>query len=444
MNCSNSQYTLEFTCQNYDNPTQKIESLLGQEAILDNGNTAWMLVASSMVMLMTPGVALFYGGLSGKKYANNTILMSVVSMAVITLSWILVGYSLSFDDWSPYIGGYEWFLLKNVEAAPSGVYGDKIPHILFMSFQNMFAQITPALISGSVVGRMKFSSFVIFIILWSFLIYCPLAHWLWSITLDENWFPITLGWLGKLPSLDFAGGTVIHISSGFSGLAAALILGKRIQTEPEIPDVNMVVMGTALLWWGWFGFNAGSAFSANSIASFAFINTHIAACSGLITYMVMESIHKKQSTVVGAASGIISGLVSITPGCGYVTPLAAILFGICGSFISYTFIQMKTIHKLDDTLDSFAIHGMGGVVGSLLTGFFATQTINPMYPNGLFYGNSLLLAWQSVAVIVSAGFSFWGTLAILQILKMTIGIRIDEEQERLGLDVSFHGVSIVE
>lgn len=444
MNCNPNQYFLDHQCVNYANYNEKISSILGEDAFLDNGNTAWMLVASSMVMLMTPGVALFYGGLAGKKNSNNTILMSVICMAVITLSWILVGYSLSFGDWNEFLGNYQWFLLRNVGGAPSGAYGDKIPHILFATFQNMFAQITPALISGSVVGRMKFGSFVAFIILWSLLIYSPLAHWVWSFTLDDNWLPTSLGWLGKLPSVDFAGGTVIHISSGFSGLAAAFILGKRLHPRDDPIDVNMVVLGTALLWWGWFGFNAGSALSANAIAAYAFINTHIAACSGMITYLMLESVLKSYSTVVGAASGILAGLVAITPACGYVTPMASIFIGIAGSLISYLFIQLKKIHKLDDTLDSFAIHGMSGVVGALLTGVFATQTINSTVPNGLLYGNPMLLLNQLITVVLSAGFSFFGTLLLLQVLKMTVGIRIEEEAEVRGIDISFHGVSVVQ
>ena len=437
--CEVSQYLDVNQCVNYTSQVQKVSGELGSDAMIDTGNTAWMLMASSMVMLMTPGLAFFYGGLSGQKAAINTMMMCIVSIAVVTVQWVLVGYSFAFYPNNSWFGNFGWAALRGVGVDPSGVYGVQIPHILYATFQNMFAQITPAIISGAIVGRMKFSSYIIYIFLWSLLIYNPLAHWVWGLTLDDNWITVPLGWIGKLPAIDFAGGTVIHISSGFSGLAAALILGKRLERD-NTHNLNMVVVGTAILYFSWFGFNAGSAGAANGIAAIAFFNTHLTACVGMLTWMVIESIFEKKQSVVGAASGIVAGLVAITPACGYVTPMASFAFGIVASIASYGAIKVKEYLEFDDTLDCFALHGVSGIVGSLMTGMFATQTINPGVPNGAFYGNPMQLVWQIIDVVVAAVFSMIGTTVILFALKYTIGIRVEEKDEIIGID-SLHGAT---
>lgn len=425
------------SCVPYESRLAKAAALEGDQAALNSGNIAWMLAATALVMIMTPGLGLFYAGLSGERSAANTILMSFVSMAIVSVQWFLFGYSFAFAPNLPGWGSFAWACLLPIGMKPSGLYGYGIPHLLFVAFQCQFAQITPALISGAVIGRMKFYVYVIFIFIWTSLIYDALAHWVWSWYFNDAWELKPEGFLGSLGAIDYAGGTVIHISSGFSALAAALVLGKTKAGKTQPHNVPMVVIGTSFLWFGWFGFNAGSAVEASGKAATAFINTHLAASSAALTWMVVEKIAGKQPSAIGACSGAVAGLVAITPACGFVLPWHAIIFGIIVSPISYGFIVLKEKIGYDDTLDVFAIHGMGGVTGALLTGLFATTQVN--FIDGAFYGNGPLFGYQLAEVVVAAVYSFFGTGAILLILKATLGIRISEENEKAGIDASEHG-----
>lgn len=426
-------------CMAYSSPVEKVTGMLGEQSVLDPGNTAFMLASAALVMIMTPGLALFYAGLAGEESAANTILMSIACMVLVTFQWFFVGYTFSFGPGTPGFGSFEWFSLLPINGKPSGVYGVGIPHILWVIFQCMFAQITPAIISGSVVGRMKFSSFCVFVIIWTTLIYDPLAHWFWSLTLDDTFTYTALGWLGKLGAIDFAGGEVIHISSGFSALAAALVLGKRYNAgEPLKPhNVPLVMMGASFIWFGWFGFNAGSAAAASGLASHAFLCTHLAAASAGVTWMILEKVTGGQPTAAGLASGVVAGLVAITPGCGFVHFYAAFLFGILTAPVCFFMMKLKSRMGIDDTLDAFALHGCGGVVGSLLTGLFATKDINAV-AGGFYYGE-MQFGLQLLGVVISAAYSFFGTLIIMLVLKYTIGVRVSDEKERVGIDVSEHG-----
>jgi len=443
--CLATQYLSDGACVNYTSLDQKVAMV--PDAPIDIGNTAWMLGASALVMIMTPGLGLFYSGLSGSESAANTILMSYVAMAVVTVQWFLFGYSFAFGPGTEGFGSFAWGAMTDVSLAPSAVYGWNIPHLLWAIFQCMFAQITPALISGAIVGRMKFSAYVVFIFIWTTVIYDPLAHWVWSFTLADDYTTIIpLGFLGKRGALDFAGGTVIHISSGFAGLASALVLGKRRNANEKVKphNVPMVVIGTALLWFGWFGFNAGSAGGAtsvtnNSVATIAFFNTHLATAAAAGSWMVVEKLVAGRPTAVGGCAGAVAGLVAITPACGYVMPWAAFIIGVVVSPFCYLAVMIKEKIGFDDTLDAFSIHGIGGVVGAFCTGLFATTAVNDLSFLGAFYGNPDQLAAQCEAIAVAASFSFFGTIAILLLLKYTMGIRVSEEAELAGLDVSEHG-----
>jgi Amt family ammonium transporter len=441
--CAIYQYSnpTDNICTNFTSQEQKVAGNIG--APIDTGDTAWMLTATAFVMIMSPGLAFFYGGLCGASNVSNTIMMSFVSIAIVTLQWILVGYSFGFGPGNAGFGSFKWGALQNVGQLPSGAYAPTVPHLQFMMFQNMFAQITPALISGSLIGRMKFHSYVIFILLWSILVYDPLAHWVWSLTINQDWAVVPLGFLGKLPALDFAGGTVIHISSGFSALVAALMLGKRYNAHEPLRahNVPMVMIGVTLLMFGWYGFNAGSAGAANGIAVLAFVNTHIAACTGLLMWLILETIFEGHQTPIGAANGIVAGLVGITPACGFINPMSSIAFGIIPAIFSYGAIIMKDKLGYDDTLSCFGLHGVSGIVGAIMTGLFANSAVNPAIPNGAFFGNPKLLLFQLAAITTAAAISTIGTFVILLVLKYTIGIRVSAEEEKIGLDESAHGGS---
>lgn len=398
---------------------------------INSGDTTWMLVSSAIVLMMTaPGLALFYGGLVRRKNALATIMQSFVLMALMSVQWVLWGYTLAFGpDIGQVIGGLEYLGLVGVGGAPSD-YASTIPHQAFMIFQGMFAIITPALITGAVAERMKFSGFLVFMVLWATFVYDPLCHWVWG-----------GGWIGGIGALDFAGGTVVHISSGISALAAAIVLGRRrgYPQEPMPPhNLPFTVIGAALLWVGWFGFNAGSALAADAIATGAFVATHIAAAAATLGWMFTEWAMRGKPTVLGAASGAVAGLVGITPAAGFVTPLAAILIGALAGVLCFCACNMKGRFGYDDSLDVVGIHGVGGTVGALLTGIFASPAVNEA-GTGLLYGNPGQLWIQFVSVAATMVYCFVVAYILLKIVDTVVGLRVDEEDEQTGLDLSQHG-----
>ncbi|NWJ98123.1 MAG: ammonium transporter [Chloroflexi bacterium] len=405
------------------------------ELKIDTGDTAWLLISTALVMLMTPALAFFYGGLVRKKNVISTIMHSFFILALVSVMWVLWGYTLAFGpDAGGFgiIGGLDWFGLNGVGLEPNKDYGATVPHQLFMAFQMMFAVITPALITGAFAERKRFKAFVIFTILWSTLVYSPLAHWVWGVG----------GWLRNLGALDFAGGTVVHISSGTAALICALVLGKRLgfgQERMEAHDVPMVVKGAGLLWFGWFGFNAGSAIGSNGLAVSAFVVTHIAAAAGALTWSTLSWIRQGQPSVSGAAAGAVAGLVAITPASGYVNVSSAIIIGMGAGLLCYGAVILKTKLRFDDALDVWAVHGVGGMWGAVATGLFATVAINPAGANGLFYGSADLLWKQFVAVGASVAYSAVITFVILKVVDLTVGLRVGDQQEALGLDLSQHG-----
>ncbi len=398
-------------------------------ASIDSGNTAWLLISSALVMLMTPGLGFFHAGITGSKNTTNTLLMSMMTMALVTVQWVLVGYSFSFGEGNDWFGRFEWAALRNMGTDASKIYGVKVPHLAFVSFQNMFAQITPALISGAVLGRMNFMAYVLFVFIWSIVIYNPVAHWVWSL------YPGSVGWLHELGNIDFAGGDVIHIASGFSGLVVSLMLGKVNKKEHK-PNNLMLVLGTSMLWFGWFGFNAGSQLAADGIAALAFINTHISACVGLLSWAVIEYSVTKTVTASGVASGVIAGLVCITPACGYVEPMVSFLFGFMGTLVSW--LTLYATRHLPYDLEAFALHGVAGVVGSFMTGLFANKEWNTLV-DGTFFGGDKQILYQMAGIGTIALFSVVGTFLIITLLKHTIGVKMTEQQKFMGADKSFHG-----
>jgi Amt family ammonium transporter len=400
---------------------------------IDKGDTAWMLTSAALVLLMTiPGLFLFYGGLVRGKNALGTIMQSFIIVALITIQWVLFGYSLSFGpDIGGLIGGLEWVGLNGVGAEPNADYAATIPHQAFMVYQMMFAIITPALITGAFAERAKFSTFIVFILLWATLIYNPLAHWVWGVK----------GWMREMGALDFAGGTVVHISSGVSALVAALMFGRRVGYGREhMPPHNLPfsVIGASLLWVGWFGFNAGSALAADGLATSAFVATHVATAAATLAWVFAEWMTRGKPTVLGAASGAVAGLVAITPGAGFVSPMSAILIGIGGGVCCYTACNLKSKFGYDDSLDVVGVHGVGGTWGALATGLFASKAINAAGNDGFFFGNPGQLWTQFVAVAATWIFAAVGTLIILGILKAVMGLRVSEEDEHVGLDLSQH------
>lgn len=404
-------------------------------ASVDTGDTAWVLASAALVMLMTiPGLALFYGGLARKKNVLNTIMYSFFAMVVISLQWSMWGYSLAFGpDVGHFIGNLDWIGLKSVGFEPNPDYGATIPHQAFMIFQLMFAVITPALISGAFAERMRFPAFIAFIILWSTFVYDPVAHWVWGVD----------GWLRNLGALDFAGGTVVHILSGVSGLVACLVLGRRkgLGSEPMIPhNLPFVILGAALLWFGWFGFNAGSALGANGLAAGAFVVTHLATAGAALAWVITEWIHHGKPTTLGAASGAVAGLVAVTPASGFVAPMAAIVIGLIAGAVCYTAVAViKSKFRYDDALDAFGVHGIGGTWGAIATGLFATTSVNEFGADGLFYGSSALLGKQFIAIGASWAMAIVGTFVILKVISVFTKLRATDEEQDTGLDFTQHG-----
>ena len=401
-------------------------------AKIDTGDTAWMLTSTALVLLMTPGLALFYGGMVRAKNVLGTIMHSFIIMAIVSVQWVLFGYSLSFGpDIGGFIGNLSWFGLNGVGLDPNPDYAATVPHQAFMIYQAMFAIITPALITGAIAERMKFKTFVVFTLLWATLVYDPIAHWVWGMG----------GWIRNLGALDFAGGTVVHISSGISALAAAILVGRRkgFRKEAMAPhNLPMTITGAAILWFGWFGFNAGSAIAAGKLSTSAFVVTHVATAGAALSWAGVEWIYKGKPTTLGVASGAVSGLVAITPASGFVGPMSALLIGLFAGILCYGAVLSKNRFGYDDSLDVVGVHGVGGTWGALATGLFATKAINDAGNNGLFFGNPGLLGIQALAVIATWVYAFIVTLILLKILDWTMGLRVTEEDEESGLDLSQH------
>jgi ammonium transporter, Amt family len=411
------------------------------------GDNAWMLVSAALVLLMTgPGLALFYGGLVRKKNVLGTFMQSFAMMGVITILWALVGYSLCFGSGNGFLGSYHNFFLHNVGSNPDPDYASTIPAETFMIYQLMFAIITPALITGAFAERMKFSAMVVFLSLWAIVVYDPMAHMVWG---KGGLLNASLG--GRFPTLDFAGGTVVHVTSGVSALVCALYLGKRVgyPKEPMPPhSVVLSFIGACLLWVGWFGFNAGSALGASSLATSAFVATHFGAAAAAVGWSGAEWLRNGKPSALGAISGAVAGLVAITPAAGFVAPMPALAIGlIAGVFCFWMVTRVKSRFGYDDSLDAFGVHGAGGTIGALLTGVFASSAINPIFkdavgkalPSGVLEGNVHQLFNQSVGVAIAWGLAIVGTVVILFLVDKTIGLRVPEEHERQGLDVSQHG-----
>jgi ammonium transporter, Amt family len=394
--------------------------------MISSGDTAWMLIATAMVMVMTPGLALFYGGMVRSKNVLGTMMQSFMCLGIVSIIWVLYGYSLAFGpDIGGMIGSFKYLGLNGV-GMDAGPYSDKIPHLLFCAFQLMFAIITPALITGAFAERMRFPAFILFTILWTTLVYLPMCHWVWG-----------GGWLGKMGALDFAGGTVIHINSGVGALAAALIMGKRqgYKQEPFYPhNLTLTMLGAALLWFGWFGFNAGSALAANGTAALAFFTTQIATAAAALSWIIFERFIRGKSTTLGFASGAVAGLVAITPAAGFVAPLPAIAIGFFAGMLCYFAVLAKDKLGYDDSLDVVGVHGIGGFWGAIATGIFAS-----VGGTGLIYGGFRQFGVQALAATTAVVFSFIMTTIILLVLKKTVGLRVETEDEIQGLDQSLHG-----
>jgi Amt family ammonium transporter len=407
---------------------------------MNSGDTAWMLVSTALVMLMTPGLALFYGGMVQRKNVLSTFMHSFTALAIISVQWVVIGYSLAFGpSHGGLIGGFDFAMLHGVGAEPA--FGKTIPAALFMMFQGMFAIITPALISGAFAERMKFSAYCLFTLLWATLIYDPLAHWVWA--MDDKGNPV--GWIGARGALDFAGGTVVHLASGMSALVCALVIGKRAgyPSTPRPPhNLTMTVLGAGLLWFGWFGFNAGSALAANGQAVMALVNTHVAAAAGAFAWGAVEMLRIKKVTMLGVASGLVAGLVGITPAAGFVTPTSAIVIGVAAGVVCYGGVLLKSKLKYDDALDAFGVHGVGGALGALLTGVFATKAIAGGDADlGLVDGHVGMIGTQLIAIAAAAAFAGVGTLVLLKVVDAVVGLRVEPETEYEGLDETLHGES---
>jgi len=400
---------------------------------MDSGDTAWMLAATALVMIMLPGLALFYGGLVRRKNVLSTIMHSFFGLAIVSVVWVLVGFSLAFGpdvNGMGLIGNLDYVGFFNVGLQPSTAYAVTIPFVLFATFQLMFAAITPALITGAFAERKRFASFVLFTVLWSILVYSPIAHWVWA----------TDGWLFKLGALDFAGGTVVHASSGLSALIVAILIGRRVVNGDRIEphDVPMTVLGAGLLWFGWFGFNAGSALTAGGLAASAFIVTNTAAAAATLTWVGASYLHHRKVSVVGAACGAVAGLVAITPASGFVTPGGAILIGLVAGGLCYSATLLRERVKVDDALDVFAVHGVGGVFGAIATGVLATSAVQASY-KGLIDGNAGQVGIQLVAVGATIAYAVVATFVIVKVVDLILGIRISAKDEELGIDLATHG-----
>ncbi len=400
--------------------------------MINAGDTAWILMSSALVMLMTPGLAFFYGGMVRRKNVLSVLMQCFVILCVLSLQWVLFGYSLSFAPGTGFWGGLQWAGLNGVGLEPYADYAATIPHQAFMVFQGMFAIITPALIIGAFAERMKFAAFLIFTILWATLVYDPVCHWVWGIG----------GWIRNMGALDFAGGTVVHINAGIAALMTALVIGRRKNLDKSVPsphNLPFVVLGTALLWFGWFGFNAGSALAANGIAVNAFVVTNTAAAAAGLSWALIEWIRNGKTTMFGVASGAVAGLVAITPAAGYVSVIPAIIIGLLASVFCYIAAAViKPKLGYDDALDAFGVHCVGGMWGAIATGLFASKVVNAAGNNGLFFGNPHQLYVQAVAVGATLLYAIVGTFVIYKIIDATIGMRVVEKDEDLGLDLTQH------
>ncbi|HJQ35462.1 MAG TPA: ammonium transporter [Pyrinomonadaceae bacterium] len=427
---------------------ERLSKLEGATAAAQSaGDNAWMLVCAALVLMMTgPGLALFYGGLVRRKNVLTTMFQSFILMAVVTVLWALFGYSIAFAEGTPFAGGLTYALLRGVGSAPNDAYAATIPQQTFMVYQLMFAVITPALITGAFAERMKFSAMLAFTVLWTSVVYFPLAHMVWG---KGGFLNAALG--GAVPALDFAGGTVVHISSGFSALVCALVVGRRVGYGREPMEPHSLVIsfiGACMLWVGWFGFNAGSALSAGSLATSAFVATHFAAAAATLGWTAAEWVRTGKPTVLGAISGAVAGLVGITPASGFVTPMSALAIGFAAGLGCYFAVtELKKRFGYDDSLDVFGVHGTGGTIGALLTGVFATSAVNPIFksaagealPVGLLDGNGAQLLNQLIGVGITVGIACAASFAILKVVDLFIGLRVTEEEERRGLDTSLHG-----
>jgi Amt family ammonium transporter len=409
-----------------------IAKIKKEVAIMNSGDTAWVLTASALVLLMTiPGLAFFYGGLVRRKNVLSILMQCFIVVCVISLQWMLFGYSLAFGpSLNGIIGNLDWMGLSGVGAAPSADYGTTIPHYAFMMFQAMFAIITPALMIGAFAERMKFSAFLLFIILWSTLVYDPLAHWVWNKD----------GWLGAMGALDFAGGIVVHVSSGISALVLAIMLGKRIgyNHKPIRPhNLPFTILGGALLWFGWFGFNAGSSLAADGLAAQAMVATQMAAAAAGLTWALVEWWHNGSPTVLGAVTGAIGGLVAITPACGFVSPMSAMLIGIIAGMVCYLAVAIiKGKLGYDDSLDAFGVHGVGGIFGTMAVGLFAQLSVNSGGADGLLFGNIKLFMIQGFLVVVAVAFAAVMTFILYKLVDVLLGMRVEEKNEIIGLDLT--------
>jgi len=403
---------------------------------VDSGSTAWVLASAALVLLMTPGVAFFYGGMVRARHALAVLMQSFTTIAVVSLLWVVVGYSLVFGTGTDFVGDLTYVGLRGMDQPVPGFTGDTamaVPPLAFAAFQMMFAVITPALITGATVDRWRFTAFLPFLVLWSLLVYAPIAHWVFS----------PLGWAARMGALDFAGGLVVHVTAGAAGLAMAMVLGRRRgwPTEAMRPhSLPLVLLGAALLWFGWFGFNAGSALGANSVAAYAFVNTNTAAAAGLLAWTAVERIRFGKPTTLGAASGAIAGLVAVTPCAGFVTPLSALLTGLAAGLACAGAVSLKMWFRVDDSLDVVGVHLVGGVVGTLAVGLFATREVNPAGRDGLFAGGGYgLLGAQVVALVVVVAYAFVVTYLIGGVLDRLIGNRVAPREELTGIDVALHG-----
>lgn len=400
---------------------------------ISGADTAWVLIASALVMLMTPGLAFFYGGLVRQKNVLSTIMHSFFILALVSVQWILWGYSLSFGtSTSGIIGSLEWIGLAGVGQEPNAAYAASIPHLAFMAFQMMFAVITPALISGAFAERKRFKAFIIFSLLWATLVYDPVCHWVWG---DG-------GWIRTLGALDFAGGTVVHITAGISALVCALVLGKRTgygNESMDPHDVTLTMIGTGMLWFGWFGFNAGSSLGANGLAVHAFVTTNSAAAMAALTWMTASWALHGRPSVLGASAGAVAGLVGITPAAGFVTVPSSLVIGFLAGGGCFLVVEFLVRGRVDDSLDVFGVHGVGGIIGAIATGIFATTTVNSAGSDGLLYGNPKQFVTQVIAVVVVAAYSAAITWILLKLIDKTIGLRVSQDEEVQGLDQSQHG-----
>lgn len=393
---------------------------------INQADTAWLMVSCALVLLMTPGLALFYGGMVSEKNVLSTTMHSFIALGIITLQWVAIGYSLAFgsDAGGGFIGGLEYAFLNGVGLEPQE--GSTIPHILFMAFQMMFAIITPALISGAIAERMKFSAYVLFILLWATLVYDPICHWVWGPD----------GWLGARGALDYAGGTVVHLSSGIAALMCAMVLGRRRRPGPP-HNLTLTLIGAGLLWFGWFGFNAGSALAANENAALALVNTHLAAGTAAFAWAIAEWFKQGKPTALGVASGLVAGLVCITPAAGFVGPGWSVFIGLAAGLVCYGAVLAKSKLGYDDALDAFGIHGVGGALGAILTGALASEAWGGT--NGLLYGDSQPFIQNIIGVAAAAAYSFVVTFIILKAIDVTIGLRVTDDEESEGLDTNLHG-----